>query len=303
MEFLIITSTEDLASMNIRENLINSNQFHFKQENLKWHDNFLFILEDINLRVDKFTFLKEHQIYLGLTDIPLIHLNDLKLKNSNIDPDLLVFASRHRSETALKAFLTHLTGNWSDKADFGGNPTQLSIASALLFKAGFHSLKSQLDLPQFSEFSDFSLDVEVTHHGPTTLEKPLLFIELGSSENEWKLKNAGELVANAIINTILEYLKMKDDPEIEIGIGFGGTHYAPQFRKLIDEKKIAISFICPKYYIQELNEEMIAQMISNTFEKVDYFIIDWKGTNSQDKQHLFRILEQFEKPIRKTKDF
>ena len=44
-------------------------------------------------------------------------------------------------------------------------------------------------------------------------------------------------------------------------------------------------------------------MVENTFEKVDYFIIDWKGTNSADKKHLIPLLEEFDIPIKKTKDF
>ena len=44
-------------------------------------------------------------------------------------------------------------------------------------------------------------------------------------------------------------------------------------------------------------------MIKNTLEKVDYFIVDWKGTNSDDKKHLIPLLEEFEVPIKKTKEF
>ena len=38
-------------------------------------------------------------------------------------------------------------------------------------------------------------------------------------------------------------------------------------------------------------------------EKVEFFVIDWKGTNSADKQHLMPILEEYDIPIKKTKDF
>ena len=247
--------------------------------------------------------LENNQIFLGLTDFPLIFLNDLRNIYDIIKPDFLIFASRHRSETKRKAFLAHVTGNWTLKADFGGEPSHLSKASALLVKAGFFSLKEQLNRPTFNDFSDFSLDIEVTHHGPTKLNEPLLFIELGSSEQEWKIKKAGALVANSIIGTIVNYLILKKTHQTKIGIGFGGTHYAPQFRKLIDQKNIAISFICPKYYIQELNKEMIVLMIENTIEKIDYFIIDWKGTNSNDKKHLLPLLERFDIPIKKTREF
>ena len=44
-------------------------------------------------------------------------------------------------------------------------------------------------------------------------------------------------------------------------------------------------------------------MINNTEENIDYFIIDWKGTSSADKKHLIPILEEFNIPIKKRKDF
>jgi len=302
-QFLIMTSEEDIASMNMRNRLVNSDLFKFKETELEWQDHSVFELERVISKKDRSPFFKENQIYLGLTSSPLIHLNDLKLDEADINPDLLIFASRHRSQTERPAFLTHVTGNWSENADFGGNPRQLSRGSAFLLKAGFSCLKQQLSFEYFSQFSDFSLDIEVTHHGPTTLEKPSIFMELGSSENEWKVEKAGELMARALIETCFKYLELKTNEKPLTGIGFGGTHYAPQFRKLISEQNVAISFICPKYYIKELDDKMIEQMLNNTLEDVDCFIVDWRGTNSAEKQHLIPLLEKFDVPIKKSKEF
>jgi len=270
---------------------------------LKWHDRSLFKLDTVISMKDSAPFFKKNQIYLGLTNSPLIHLNDLRLDATGINPDLLIFASRHRSQTERPAFLTHITGNWSDGADFGGNPRQLSHASAFLLKAGFSCLKQQLNFEHFSQFSDFSLDLESTHHGPSNLEIPSIFMELGSSENEWSIEKAGELMARALIETCFKYLELKSNEYTKIGVGFGGTHYASQFKKLINEKNVAISFICPKYFIKNLDEKLIEQMLNNTLEDVDCFIIDWKGTNSADKQHLIPLLEKFDVPIKKSKEF
>jgi len=152
---------------------------------------------------------------------------------------------------------------------------------------------------------NFSVDIEVTHHGPTTIEKPSIFLELGSSEEEWNLKEAGKVVAHSSFLTCIEYSERvkKSKYRPKIGVGFGGTHYAPQFRKLIDMNNMALSFICPKYHIHTLDQKIIEQVIQNTVEKVDFFIIDWKGTNSADKSHLIPLLEEFNIPIKKTKDF
>ncbi len=286
--------------MNMREVFLNSKRYSFIETGTIWQENPLFRLENSSFEGKNYKFLNENQIFLGLTTEPLIFLEKLNVSGTNLTPDLIIFASRHTSKTARPAFLVHSTGNWGKNADFGGKPQDLSKTSALLHKAGIESLREQIEgfnLP------DFSLDMEVTHHGPTTLETPLVFMELGSSKQEWSIKEAGELVANAIINTVFKYLDFKEVKTQQVGLGFGGTHYAPNFNRLITNNDIAFSFICPKYYIQELNENMIRMMINNTLEKVDFFIVDWKGTNSQDKKHLIPLLEEFDIPIRKTRSF
>ncbi|MFX1375632.1 MAG: D-aminoacyl-tRNA deacylase [Promethearchaeota archaeon] len=279
---------------------MNSTIYHFKETDFIWHKNSIFRLTDISFENEILSNITQPDIFFGLTKEPLIFLNDLKLNKTNLNPDYLIFASRHTSKTARPAFLVHTTGNWGKNVDFGGEPQDLSLTSALLHKAGFLSLIEQELTPSLS---DFSVDIEVTHHGPTVLEIPLIFMELGSSKTEWIIAEAGKSVAEAIITTILKFLDYKYRNNQKVGLGFGGTHYAPNFHRLIKNNEIAMSFICPKYYIQELNADLINKMINNTIENVDYFIIDWKGTNSEDKKHLIPLLEQFRIPIKKTKDF
>ena len=291
---------EDKASMNMRNLFLNSELFTFIETSAIWHGNPILTLENSSFEGKYDNFLNENQIFLGLTAEPLIFLEKLQLGRANFAPDLIIFASRHRSKTAKPAFLVHTTGNWSTNADFGGNPQDLSKTSALLHKAGIESLREQIEKFKIPEFS---LDIEVTHHGPTTLDIPLIFMELGSSKQEWKIREAGALVANAIVNTALKYLYFKKNQDQEVGLGFGGTHYAPNFNRLIANTDIALSFICPKYYIQELNEDLIKMMINNTLEEIDYFIVDWKGTNSEEKKHLIPLLEKFDIPVRKTRSF
>ncbi len=288
--------------MNIRERFLKSKLYDFKKVDSKWSNFPLFKFEEFKQDHEKNNYLKGNQIHLGFTDKSLVFLDDLKLSESDINPDFVVFASRHRSQTSRPSFLTHTTGNWGKNADFGGNPFEVSYASALLLKAGLLSLIEQFEQIQNSDLVNYSLDIEVTHHGPTTLEKPLIFMELGSSEEEWKIVEAGEFIASAILKSIINYLELKKEGNQKIGIGFGGTHYSPQFKKLLKDKDIAVSHICPKYFIQDLNKEIIEQTLKKTLEEVDYFIIDWKGTNSQDKKHLLPLLEEFNIPIKKTKE-
>ncbi|TFF90158.1 MAG: hypothetical protein EU548_04410, partial [Promethearchaeota archaeon] len=237
-DFLIITSTEDKASMNIRDVFLNDNLLKFRELDKQWHDYPLMQLEMISAKKDHSPFFQNNSIYLGLTDSPLIFLDDLKLRQSDLNPEFLIFASRHRSKAGKPAFLTHSTGNWNEGAKYGGNPRELSKTSALLLKVAFNNLLTQRNI---KKMNDFVVDLEVSHHGPTTLEKPLIFMELGSSEEEWEIKKGGEVVAHAILSTCIDYTEWLKNKIPTIGIGFGGTHYAPQFRKLINDKDIAVS--------------------------------------------------------------
>jgi len=298
--FLIISSTEDIASMNIRERLLTSSQYQFHQIDSMWHDNIVYEFSGFYEQEEKNSQIEGNRIYLGLTNTSLIHLDDLKLVETEINVDNIIIASRHRSKTSRPALLVHTTGNWGLEAEYGGNPRELSFASALLRKSGFLSL---IFNSQKVSLGEFAIDVEVTHHGPSILKKPLIFIELGSSREEWTNILAAEVVANSIIDAILRFLQYNENNDHKIGLGFGGTHYAPNFSRLEQENNIAFSFICPKYFIKDLDNSMIDQMIEKTVEKIDFFVIDWKGTNSEEKQHLIRILNEYNIPIRKTKDF
>ena len=285
--------------MNIRDKFLTSQDYSFFQTDKKWNDSDIFCFEKFNSKDDRNLSLKENKVFLGLTDERMIYLDDLKLEKSDINPDFLIFASRHASKAAKPAILVHTTGNWSDDNTFGGEQQDLSNTSALMHKAGFLSL---LEQTKFQQLVDFSVDIEVTHHGPTILEKPLIYIELGSSKEHWGNQKAARVVADSIINTIFKYLEYKKKKNIKVGLGYGGTHYGPNFNRLIQNKNVAMSFICPKYYVQNLDRELIEKMINHTSETVNYFIIDWKGTSSDDKKHLIPLLETFDIPIKKIKE-
>ena len=283
----------------MREKFLSSVAYSFKETKVNWKGNEVFQFEKFKEEDPRNILKYENQIYLGLTDERMIFLDDLELEDSKLDPDLIIFASRHASKTERPAILIHTTGNWSDDNSFGGEKHDLSQTSALLHRAGFLSLLNQSKL---QNLSDFVVDIEVTHHGPTLLKKPLVYIELGSSKKEWAHQLAAKVVSNSIIDAIFSYLENLKAKDIKVGLGFGGTHYAPNFNRLIQNKKVALSFICPKYYVQNLDKSLISLMMRNTLEEIDFFIVDWKGTNSDDKKHLLPLLEDFNIPIKKIKE-
>ena len=75
-------------------------------------------------------------------------------------------------------------------------------------------------------------------------------------------------------------------------IGFGGTHYASKFNKLVLEKNINMGHMAPKYAVNDLTLDVVKQMISKTTGNVTRAIVDWKGLNAENKSHIFPILEE-----------
>jgi len=209
---------------------------------------------------------------------------------NHIKTDYFIFATRHSSKSGKKTLSMHFPGNFG-KADFGGQEKELCTAPPNLLKQAF------INLNKYGKDSGFSISLEATHHGPL-IKKPVVFIEIGSTENEWKKKKAGDIIAKTIIETIKNYEKK----DYETVIGFGGMHYCAGFNKIELATNIALSHICPKYIIENIDEEIVKKMINSTYERVDYALIDWKGTNSVQRYKIVKILENLKLRWKKTKE-
>jgi D-aminoacyl-tRNA deacylase len=133
---------------------------------------------------------------------------------------------------------------------------------------------------------------EVTHHGPW-LQKPAVFIELGSSEKQWK----DEAAARAIVETILNATNLQ--AKIKACVGVGGQHYQNEFTKLMLNSDYAFSHMCPKYNLHNLNAEMLGKAIDATVEEVEEIIVDYKGLGTE-KERLMGILEASSLPVKRV---
>jgi D-aminoacyl-tRNA deacylase len=183
----------------------------------------------------------------------------------------------------------HVPGNYN-KADYGGQEKQICMAHASLMKDAL------INLQKNNQNEDYKVTLEATHHGPL-VTKPVFFIEIGSNEAQWKDKEAGRVIAKTVVETIKKYTH----DEYEVAIGFGGTHYCAGFNKIELNTNIALSHICPKYAIMDLDKEMVQKMLAMTYEKVDYALIDWKGTNAEQRAKITKILEELKIRWKKTK--
>lgn len=197
--------------------------------------------------------------------------------------DMVIFASKHKSEKSEKTLSVHSPGNFREVWG-GGKEGRLSPSSALFNKHLFEVLKDEASKSELR----YNVTLECTHHGPL-LDVPSVFIEIGGSEIEWKDRKASFVIAKTIRRAIETY---KENPYQEVGFGIGGPHYCPVFNKLQDKSNVAIAHIIPKY-VAPITEEMILEAFNQTIEEVDFAVIDWKGIGkSEERQAIIDILEK-----------
>jgi D-aminoacyl-tRNA deacylase len=198
----------------------------------------------------------------------------------------LMFLSRHKSEAEVDAFTTHSLGNWMNRADFGGKPQQLSVASPLLMLAALSAM-SRIDEPAEKTY-------EATHHGPL-LKTPSLFVEIGGSESMIGNKAAAAKAGDAASAAIESALNGEIDFQ-RVVIGIGSNHYPERFTSLALSKGYAFSHIMPKYAIfnddGSSNLGVLEQAIERSEPKPELAVVDWKSLNSRMKEETIKKLNE-----------
>jgi len=208
--------------------------------------------------------------------------------------DFVIFASRHKSEKGGKTLSIHAPGNWK-LAEFGGEPGKVCPTSALFLKQAFEKLNKNV---KEHDLRGYQVTLECTHHGPL-INKPCMFIEIGSTEKEWDDRRAAFIVAKTINQIIDDF---KENPYNEIAFAIGGPHYCPNFNKIQLDSNFALSHIIPEYSLP-LTEEMVKEAINKTEEEVDVIILDWKGLGkAEDRQKVMDVLKVYNIPIKKTSE-
>ncbi len=181
---LIVTSQKDIAGSNVYEKL--ASDFNFEEAG----------------EFEGRSIYKKGEVWLIATEkgqIEAEHLDEF------FEPDYYVFASRHRSESGARTLTVHVTGNLTKKAEVGGRPEELAYANPDAMKVAL----IELEKGRKERGLDYKVSMEATHHGPTGLERPVLFVEVGSTEAEWRNEKAVEVVARAALkaaeNTLISF--------------------------------------------------------------------------------------------------
>ena len=191
--------------------------------------------------------------------------------------DGFIFLSKHAAESGTLALTCHSTGNF-DEAKFGGNQKELAIPYPDLQKRYMQKLWDNHE-----SFSDFEITIEATHHGPTHLKKPSIFVEIGTTELQWNDETLCFAVAQLVVNTL-----EKPRGTSPFAICFGGTHYSEKFTKELLFGKYALGTVMPKHALNFLTPDLFEHLLTQN-NGVQAALLDWKSLGKY-KQTLIDLL-------------
>lgn len=265
LKFAIITSVVDPAGVNIKEKLIASCEFEMRGGSFDGRPVF---------------FHKSGAAGLYTISGDTVFAENIECE---IGAEVFIFATRHEAAAAVPTLSAHAPGNFG-AADFGGVGGRLCPAPAFLLKNALIGLNARKP-------AGYTVTMEATHHGPY-LEKPAMFIEIGSAGNEWKDAAAGETIASVILDLIKTPAGEKTFKNFVSAAAIGGPHYCTAFNKIMFESDYAIGHVCPKYHCDKLDEALISQMAEKASPPARMFFIDWKGVNSAARSKIIEIIEK-----------
>ncbi len=195
---------------------------------------------------------------------------------AEVEGDAFIVLSRHSSEKKVKAFTVHHTGNFGE-ASLGGSPRELSPS--------FPSLACSL-LKALKAFGREGYDVtyEATHHGPT-IDKPLVFVEIGSSPEEWEDPKNHEVLARAVFE------RERFPCEAPKAIWIGGPHYNKRASKRCFEGEACVGHIAAKYAVDRLDEAMLRKMVGRSAEGIEVAFVEKKSLRSERRKEIVKLLE------------
>ena len=260
---LIVASNRDEAGRNIAEKIIELAEFEMLPERFQGNPICSKDVGDAEARL----------VYIDQDSIRAQFISD------SFDAELIIFVSRHSSESGIPTLSVHTPGNLTDEAEFGGIPRKVSVSPASMMKdtlQHMERMKEEMEL-------DYKVSYECTHHGPS-LDVPTMFAELGSSPEQWQDLRAAEAVAHAVVYAI------QNRSEYPAVLGVGGPHYSEKFTRIALRTSIAFGHIIPKYAAPLVDDSVVRQCVERTKEKVESAIFDWKGIRAADRNRIISVL-------------
>jgi len=213
-------------------------------------------------------------------------------KKISLSVDFYIVLSRHSSEAGVKSYTVHATGNFSNEALYGGRPRELGIAHPVV---AYRLLRGLKNISTRLNRVDYEVSYEATHHGPTSLSKPLVFIEIGSSYSEWVDPVNHAVIGSTLVEFLSEYPNL---PECTVSIGIGGGHYPRKFTEIALSENTCFGHIMPKYALAYLDFEILDKMYTRTAVKPVQVVVEKKSTRREHRELVEKYSEMRKLPCK-----
>ncbi|MFA6089677.1 MAG: D-aminoacyl-tRNA deacylase [Candidatus Woesearchaeota archaeon] len=263
MKFAIIVSKKDIAGLNIKDKLQKYHSFLPTEE--IFDSNSVMKFGDKNNEVKLFTIENDS-----------IHSENIDKK---IYADNFIFATKHQAASGTHSLSIHVPGNFG-MAGAGGKNHFLGKAMSSFMKYSYKRMQ------ELSEGLNFQIIQECTHHGPC-IDKPVMFIEIGSSQESWIREDAGKIIAQIIYELVVNEIPILKEYAV-----IGGMHYNYVADKINKNTEFCVGHICTKYNMDNLNEEIVEQIVLKSETSSVEFLFDWKGANTAESRNkVISIIE------------
>ena len=259
---LLVTSTPDVASVNLRDRLMEIGDWH---EDGQFHgrpchrsaDMLMVTTDELHLRLD--------------------HVDRLVHDELKVDVDEVVFLSKHRAASGKPTLTMHPIGNFG-KADFGGRQGELVPASPSFLSGLLRTLSIMAKgLP-------FEVSYEVTHHGPF-LEVPTTYVEIGSDESRWGDLAAARAMAKALLESA--------PAEGPVVVGVGGGHYAPRFTEVTLTKKVRFGHMLARHVVDGRSDQDVQVFLAKAMaaSRADAAYVHKKSFSRPEARRIRDLIE------------
>ena len=260
--FVLVASAKNLASTTIASALVRKHGF-----------------ASTGIRFGSRDLYQSGSVILATIDTEIIEPPDL---DGYFRPVAYIFLSTHWAESGIPSLTVHTTGNFTDQEVLGARPREVGAIDPDLQKNYFIALNERR-----SQLEGYEITIEATHHGPTSLRRPVLFVELGSTEKQWGDALAAEVIADALMASLSSGKKWD-----KVALAFGGTHYPEKFNKVLLEGEYALSAVVAKRYLEWIDGEMFGQLIQRTSKFPRAVMVDWKGMGPH-REKVILLAKQF----------
>ncbi len=197
--------------------------------------------------------------------------------DQDANADLLIFASRHQSDVRKEPLIAlHYTG---DICEEEGKPNTNSLARAA------PSALKQLAI-SLKQDATVRVLMEATHHGPYGLKTPSLFVEIGSSAQEWSRRDLGAVIAKAILGLGPE----TTGHQCATAVGFGGPHYAVRHTDVLLRTDACFGHVFSTHQLGCLTEKKICEAFDKSNAQFAYFDKRSAGKHKKPIEHIVRTL-------------